>query len=337
VKQVERSVVRVSSIVLGLAVCWLGWASVARAAPVISVDGDLTDWGVNLQLVNSGGTFNVNGQTGPYTTFVPSSFTPSAGIDFQVTNDDVPASHGGELFDAEAIYAYSDATNIHIALVTSSNVNGTRWDGYGDRRFGPGDVKITTQDGLEFGLGARPLDLTVYGRISEIWGPYDARDQVTWDSISEQTGDTYYKTTEALVAADPTWSYVNNPGADIDAYFVGGTGTPRGYATAAWRQWSDVGDYYEDDSYGRDEPYGTWIFEAAVPRSMLGFDEDSEGTLSLSFFSLDCGNDTIAVEADFAGAVIYTVPEPATASLFAMGVFGLILSRRRRQGPCQES
>jgi len=323
-------------VAFAVAMAVIGLAVSAQGATV-TIDGDLTDWRVNLQLYNTGDT--IDGVAG--TRFVANSFTPSAGIEYQATNDDVATDHGGELFDVEAVYYTYDADNTYFAVVTSSNPNGTRWDGYGDRRFGPGDLRLGVNDNgstVFYGVGARPVDLTTYGLVSDIWGPTDQRGAITWDSTKDVGGSgTHYTTSEARVESGSTWSYVDNPGVDIDAYFVGGTGTDAGYAEAAWKQWAAVGDYYEDDPYGKDEPYGTWIYEVAVPHSLLSLGADS--TLDMSFFALDCGNDAIGLT-DLAlpiGGPVPVVPEPMSMIFFGtglVGVFGFVarrhLSRQNR-------
>jgi len=317
---------------LVVAVAVLGLAAAAQATTV-TIDGDLADWGVNLELYESGGTYNVNGHSGDYTRFLSSSFIPSSGIAYAVDNDEVPTAHGGELYDVEAMYATHDSDNAYFSVVTSADPNGTRWDGYGELRFGPGDLKLTIHNdvGVVYGVGARPIDLAQYGLISQIWGPLDQRDPATWDS---KAGDgTYYTTSEARIEQEPTWSYVDNPGADIDAYFVADSGTLSGYAQAAWRQWSATGDYYEKDPYGKDEPYGTWILEMSVPLSALGLNESQH--VGISYFALDCGNDALVIENLPIGpnAEPRPIPEPISMLFFGTGVAAVagLIGRRRRK------
>jgi len=301
------------------AVMAVGLAAAASGGTV-TIDGDISsDWGVNLQLYNTGDT--INGVAG--TRFVADSFVPSvSGIVGHVSNDDVPISHGGEPFDVEAMYCTVDDDYVYFAIVTSASPRGTRWDGYGDCRFGPGDLKVTVDGNgggeTVYGIGARPIDLTTSGLIG--YGPTDQRGAVTWDSATDVGGThTYYTTSQARVESGPTWSYVDNPGCDIDAYFVGGSGAYLGYADAAWKRWAAVGDYYEDDPYGKDEPYGTWIYEVGVQRSLMSLTSGTD--LDLSFFATDCGNDAIAL----------LIPEPVSMVFFGTGVVGVLgfVARRR--------
>jgi len=317
-------------VAFAVALAVMGLAAAAQATTV-AIDGDLADWGVNLELYDSGGAYNVNGQSGNYTRFLNSSFDPSSGIAYVVDNDDVPTADGGELYDVEAMYVTWDSNNAYFAVVTSANPNGTRWDGYGELRFGPGDLKLTIHNdvGVVYGVGARPINLAQYGLISQIWGPLDQRAPATWDS---KAGDgTYYTTSEARIEEEPTWSYVNNPGADIDAYFVGDSGTLAGYAQAAWRQWSAAGDYYEKDPYGKDEPYGTWILEMSVPLSALGLNESQH--VGISYFALDCANNALVIENLPIGpnAEPRPIPEPISMVFFGTGLVAVCVFAKRKK------
>jgi hypothetical protein len=303
----------------------VGIALAANGATV-TVDGDLTDWGVDLQLAYTGNT--VAGYPG--SAFLPGSFAPSPGITYGLANDDVSLFSGGELSDVEALYCTHDETMVYFAVVTSSNPNGTRWDGYGDQRFGPGDLRLSVGDEV-YCVGARPLDLTIYGLSSDINGPPDQRHSITWDSATDVAGDgTYYATSQARVERGAEWSHVNNPGDDSDGYFVGGTGEFVGYTAAAWKQKFVVGDYYINDPVGQDEPYGTWIFEVALSRSLLGM--TGTGEIKQSAFALDCGNDVILLADTFVDSkIVASAPEPTMIIFFGTGVVGVLgfVVRRR--------
>lgn len=313
------------------------------AATTITPDGDLSDWGVNLQLEYTSSDSNVTVQGVRPTRFVAASFTSSlSDVQADVSNDDMAANEGGELCDVEAIYGTFDATYAYFAVVTTSDPAGTRWDGYGNRRFGPGDLRLVAFDGSSsttYGVGARPKDLTEYGEIDEVNGSEDEREYITWDSYSFD--GTSYTTSAARVESGASWHHVDNPNEDWDAYFKGGSGTLEASVDAAWkRQTLDIvdgagnvigstiyGDYYEHSSYDKDDPYGTWIYEVAIPRSVLGLDNPNS-LMDISMFALDCGNDALAIEEMTFGP---PVPEPVAFVFFGTGLVGVFgyLSRRR--------
>jgi len=318
-------------------------------AATINVDeSTLADWGVSLAQQPNG-------------SFMSSSFTPKAGVNY-VTGYNILVDrgtpynyatdptdfygHGGELCDIEAAYVTFDTSNVYFAIVTSANPNGTTWDGYGNDRFGPGDLNVTVTKGTQstdYGIGARPVNLTYYGAISDIWGPGDNRSMVTWDGATTTNGTfnaagatstpgTYFTTSEAEVRSSPAWSWVDNPGTSLQAYFEGGTKAPGslvGQVSASWYQVYTTGYTYPGDPYAHQNPYGTWIYQVAVPLSDLGLNQAGAMLTSMSF-GMDCGNDILAFSNVTFGAPP-PVPEPVTAIFFATGVVGVLGFAARRR------
>jgi len=300
----------------------------AAPASAITVDGDLSDWGVTLDLEKPGGTFvdAASGITYDKVKFAAGSLLTAASDVHYDTGDNVLIGPGSEFCDVEGVYWTHDASDLYVAAVTSLDANGQRWNGFGTARFGPGDVRLrNVTTGSDYGLGARPIGLKVYGAIPGV--DPDVRDAGTWDDNPPggwSAGDylTAFTTAKARVESAPDWYHVDYPGATDEGYFEKASGTFLGYGEALWEQWTDewtYGDYFEDDDLGYAEPYTTWIFEARVPLSFFDF---SEGDIVDVRFFADCANDGLSVPGQF-----QVVPEPA-----GLGLLGLaLLSLRRRR------
>jgi hypothetical protein len=322
-------------------------AFVPLASAGITVDGNLADWGVNLQTQNvyyNGSSYeygdyqySVNGVTGYYNQLVLSSFAPVGvtGISYVAQLDNAPEDHGGGFCNVDAIYATFSPSTAYFAVVAATNPNGTEWDGYGSMRFGPGDLNVTVAQGAQttnFGIGARPISLSKYGLVSSIWGPGDLRNPATWATYTNVNGNgTYYTTTQALVVKKPNWSWVDDPDMPVNAYFVGNSGTVVGDATAAWKRLVVDGNAYvgydQPDPYGHEAflPYSTWVYEVAVPLDDLGITPGSRANLSLSF-AADCGNDSMSL-----ANISVDAPEPISVVFFGTGIvclFGFAVRQR---------
>jgi hypothetical protein len=342
----------------------LTFAPQASAGPIIFT-GSPTDWGVNLQ-TQLGGSYNVNNVAGTYNTIVRSSLTPTSvsGVSSFVEVTPLPEDHGGGFCDVMAIYASVDSASgyAYFGVITNSNPNGTPWDGYGNARFGPGDLKITvTQTSSAdavYGIGARPIDLaTKYGLVTN--GTLDRRNPASWVSgtvtdATANTAGTYFNGSaeirKSVTGNALQWDHVDNPGPAIDAYMVANTGSQVGTASAQWNRVIGNGNAYtgnyvgynQADPYGvpsghTTEPYSTWIYEVAVKLSDLGITDTSNSpVLALSYFAADCGNDSLSMDpllAEQGGILVGTnqAPEPVAMIFFGTGLVavGGYVARRR--------
>lgn len=128
----------------------------------ISVDGDLSDWGVT----RSGNA---------------SDWTPDAGIFFTVEDQrswKLEEGYGGQGYDAEAIYAYKDESRLYIALVTGHNPETAE---NGNTSFGAGDFAFDfgINGTYEAGINIKPSWDTfgvvagVYDNIDWAYGLWD--------------------------------------------------------------------------------------------------------------------------------------------------------------------
>ena len=121
----------------------------SNAANAITVNGDLSDWGLTNQWTPSGnvngqgaGTYQYNGLTIYYTV-----------EDYTSGNGFIGPGWGGQAYDAEALYVTWDAANLYIALVTGHYPN-TKQEG-GD--YAAGDFALnfwsgTNDNTYEFGI-----------------------------------------------------------------------------------------------------------------------------------------------------------------------------------------
>ncbi len=109
----------------------------AANADTITVDGDLSDWGISPGSGNS-------------------AWTPNAGIDYIVEDQTGPLTtyltpgYGGQAYDAEAMYSRIENGTLYIGMATGHNPENTT--------YGAGDFAIDFgQDGsYELGINVKP-------------------------------------------------------------------------------------------------------------------------------------------------------------------------------------
>ncbi len=163
--------------VLAVAVM-VSFAVTAQAWAGITVDGDLSDWGINLP-----------------------DFTKPAGVygideDYVGSNGEVGPGYGGQGYDAEALYFTRDASNGYIAIVT-----GFPQAGRADSRYAPngwiyaGDIAMSfdgMKDVYEYGIqtssDAVPQNGIMGGTPGDLWRVS------TWSTSNEGTSfSSYYQ------------------------------------------------------------------------------------------------------------------------------------------------
>ncbi|GAB4297691.1 MAG: hypothetical protein OHK0026_08770 [Rhodocyclaceae bacterium] len=268
---------------IALSVC--GLPAAAHAA-VITVDGNPSDWGIHT-----------NGNA--------ADWTPSAGILATVEDQNgglgtyLGPGYGGQRYDAEALYAWKDATNLFIALVTGLPPD-TR---LGSNSFPPGDFLFDFgRDGVyDFGVvttNALKADGTQLRPGLIVGGLY---------AVTSQADDWYFGLWSGQNAnypggRDPV--ALKCPGSDCSLAGIVDVATGGPYSPIG----ALGGNHY--------------VIEASVPMSLFGSRAGQDLDIQWAMF---CGNDVIQVDPPG------SVPEPATLPLAAAGLAGLLWLRRRQR------
>ena len=276
------------------------------AAAMYTIDGDLSDWGVDVAtgdwssddtwLPNDGVEYRVEdnndvdhvGLHGYYCSGVhikgtsPGKEDYDEGLVNHVVWGWIPEPTGGEAYDIEAIYFDKDDDYLYFAIVQSMKEDG-EWS------YAPGDLALnldredtTGEYGYEYGV-----------RIGS-WNYEAGINQ--WDLY----GNAEWK---------PPGSVPDNAPARVG----GGTFITNLGATAAY---VDLGISDPDclDEYKRKPNY---VVELAIPRSDVG--SPASPHLYDAYLSSQCGNDHI------------TVPEFLTIAIPVGAILGLIYVHRRKR------
>lgn len=266
---------------------WIGNAA------AITIDGDLSDWGINLNNVAAANVGYLD------------SNTPTGGVDIDyVTEDNAdmnnadnpypynsgrtdnwinvgPGWSDGNTYDAEAIYFDNDAEYGYIAIITGLPFKGADW--------APGDI------GLD--LTTHTAKLLDGGADTGTSTPYEAGIDIeeakllsvsSWESA-------YYDGSPS-----PNYANYSNPWAVSSGTIIDG-----------------VSLAYSDEAVN-----GHYVIEAMFLLEDLGL---KPGDTFVIHWSMQCGNDFLNLEAD-----VNPVPEPATMLLFGIGLCGLAFVGRKR-------
>lgn len=160
---------------------------ISSPANAISIDGDLSDWGVS-----------------PFTDMVP-----DFGI-YAVENypGSGPTPVGGELYDVEAMYSYRDGADLYFAIVTSfPNLGEGYWDSNKSTWIIPGDLAISLDDPQAGGTGE-------FG--------YEYGFTVT-DLVNRNSGGWDHYVNNATLYGDVDWADANVYAENSPAYIITGT------------------------------------------------------------------------------------------------------------------
>jgi len=227
------------------------YSSVQAAS--ITVDGNLADWGLKRNgnvsdwIPNSAlvppTQYTVEDQTGGLNTYL----TPG---------------YGGQAYDAEAMYTFTDNSNLYIALVTGLSPN-TPTSG---NSYGPGDFAIDFgRDGsFEFGIQTTGADKgKVYKNVVWDLGLWDVNNQ--YINNSHQPANALHPTS----IRSGTYAGVGQLIYDANLGF------------------NNMGQYINDYHY---------VIEAAIPLAVFaGF----SGLFDIHW-TMNCANDSISVDPELA-------------------------------------
>ena len=262
----------------------------AAHAIVISVDGNLADWGIQP-----------TGQA--------SDWTPLPGIHYSIEdqtggiNTYLNPGWGGQAYDAEALYALIQGNTLYIALATGHNPRTLHKPS--TNSYGAGDF------GIDFGRnGVYELGINVKHVIGGSAG----------SPIFETFG------VSGGVYANPIWNMglwqEVDPTYPITttkrpAYLTGGD-----YLGLAHLVYTTPGA----NGYGQWPRDLHYFYEIALDLNLLR----TAGWNGMDPFNIhwtmNCGNDSIHVRVD---PPPVDVPEPATLALLSLGLLGLTVLRRR--------
>ncbi len=211
---------------------------------------------------------------------------------------------GGQAYDAEAMYVNWDANKLYVAIATGHNPN-----------------TVNNPLGNSYAAGDIAID---FGNNS------------SWDYGIELLGSA--TTTSAHVYSDVNWAYglwkangayVGSPyGNSLTADHAHPTsilsGTDEGAGTLAY---TTTGQ----NNYGVKASDLHYFYEVAIPLAAFGNDW-GVGTQFNIHWTQNCANDAISVMGMIDARDQTQVPEPGTLALLPLGLFGLIVLRRRKFG-----
>lgn len=284
---------------LGLPAVALGLAVMAApaGAATITVDGDLSDWGIT---VGDNNTSNF------------SSLATNIGLQASFTEDQndnagdsgyLGPNQGGQNYDAEFLGAALQGTTLYLAIVT-----GQRPDN-GAQKYGPGDIRLTIGGidyGVEVGGGAGG---GAGGAIAE--GATGSTYTLNGSGWTTGHADAAAAQTAGSVWLGADW--IDDPIAPATPVQmeVNGSSTQVGTADYVYTRNSVTSQHA--------------IIEMALDISGL-LDEDGETNIGIHW-SPSCGNDVVQA---FFTASSETIPEPGSALVWLAG-FGVAAGVRYRR------
>lgn len=286
---------------LGMSV-GLGLSLSATGASALTVDGNLSDWGITVADGNNSNFSSPSPGIG-----LVASFTEDQN-DFNTDGGYVGPNYGGQNYDAEYMGVAIQGSTMYIAIVS-----GQRPDN-GLERYSPGDIYLTTPVGIvgiEVGGGTGG---GAGGTITE--GAAGSTYNLKSNGYTQS-----YGTTDAAQTAGSIWSNAD--------WTTDPLGTPSPVQMNINGASTKIGD--ADYAFTRnDQTNQHSVIELALDLTNL-LDEDGEGLIGIHW-SPSCGNDI--VHAFYLASMPPTsieVPEPGSAIVWLVGI-GVIGAMRARKG-----
>lgn len=294
-------------------------AATSPANGGVTVDGNLSEWGVTNASASSWSIAGSNSGLPVFGTAVGSGFSFSYMREdiTDIVSDSEPLgpNSGGQRYDAEFMGVGNDGANLVIAIVT-----GQRRDN-GFTRFSPGDIRIATNQGvfgIEVGGGAGTSTANGASVVEGVAGSgstyaLNSSGFTTGHTASsgpastEHRAGTMWKTTSSDWILDPIngGTPPRNGLEPVQMQFTGGT-----YAGTA--------DYiYRFDSV---------LGAHAVIELSIALSSFNNAIINSIQWAPSCGNDFVYLD----NQAIQT-PEPATLAMGLLGVAGIGALRRFRR------
>lgn len=274
----------------------LALSGAPAGASSITIDGDLSDWGIHVGDNNTSNFSNLSNSIGLLASFTEDQDDNAGDGGY------VGPHYGGQNYDAEFLGVALQGSTLYIAIVS-----GQRPDN-GATRFGPGDIHMTI-NGVNYGI-------EVGGGNG---GVVTAGDAGATYNLNGNGFTTSIASTDPAQTAGSIWTDVNWILDPIDSaqqvqMQVHGGSTQVGTAEYVYTGNTVTGQHS--------------IIELALDISNL-LGEDGEGLIGI-YWSPSCGNDI--VQALVLAAVPQNdIPEPGSALVWMLGVAALVGARYRRK------
>jgi hypothetical protein len=223
--------------------------------------------------------------------------------------------------DAMGLFFKAQSDGAHFVVVTGMPNTGITASeiGYGNRQFGPGDLKIDV-NGVSYGVGFRAGGL--------LWAQ-DPSSTAAWYQIYNADGtvaNMHARDAGTLnkVVVGANWAHVDNhPLKDTPydphgyAFYIAGTGTQTGTAGLTITPTGVSLNGVE-----------LYTYEAVVPWETIGITTNAYDLVAS--WRPDCGNDLIFKEFKGDKPNMQIVPEPFSMLLAAIGLSAVAAYRRRK-------
>jgi hypothetical protein len=279
----------------------LGLAMSAASASAITIDGDLSDWGITVADGN-----NSNFSSPSTTIGLVSTFTEDQN-DFAGNGGYVGPNYGGQNYDAEFMGVAVQGKMMYIAIVS-----GQRPDN-GLAYYSPGDIYLTTPVGIVGievggGVGGGAGGLITGGAAGATYN-------VNSNGYTVSLGSTDAAQTAGSVWANADWIQDPiAPGSPVQMD-INGASTKIADADFAYTRNSQTSQHS--------------VIELALDLTNL-LDEDGNGSIGIHW-SPACGNDIVQAMINVSIPITNTeIPEPGSVLVWLVGI-GMIGAMRARR------